>query len=124
MKALSIVAPNGLKIASGQKVLEVRSWVPSVAAGEDLLIVENDIFLRADGQTDDNGRPVAVVKIKNVRPYVESDIPLACASRWAPGYFSWELSEVRPIPPTDLRILAARGIYEVDFAPTRKEVEK
>lgn len=118
MKALSIVAPNGLKIATGQKVLEVRSWLPTIEAGEDLLIVENDIFLRTDGQTDDNGRPVAVVKIKNVRPYVESDIPLACASRWEPGYYSWELTEVRPIKPSDRKVLAARGIYEVDFETT------
>ena len=115
MKALSIVAPNGLKIASGEKIIEVRSWLPTIEVGEDLLIVENDIFLHSEGQKDENGRPVAMVKIKNVREYVEADIPLACASRWEPGYYSWELADVRPIKQTNCKVLAARGIYDVDF---------
>ncbi len=31
------------------------------------------------------------------------------------GYYSWELTEVRAIN-SDKKILAARGIYEVDFS--------
>ena len=50
----------------------------------------------AAGEIDPDGQAVALVKIKNVRPYLESDIPLACASRWEPGYYSWELTDIRP----------------------------
>ena len=56
MKALSIVAPSGLRIANGLKTLEVRRWSPSLRPDEDLLIVENNRFLRADGEEDPDGR--------------------------------------------------------------------
>jgi hypothetical protein len=113
-KALSIVYPSGSKIAAGEKVIEVRSWRPPSDFTEDLLIIENHNFLKVDGEVDPEGRAVAIVRIKNVRPYVESDIPLACASRWEPGYYSWELTDVRPLRG-DEKVLAARGIYEVEL---------
>ncbi len=114
MKALSIVFPSGSKIAKGEKTIEVRSWKPPMDFSGDLLLVENHKFLRRDGETDLNGTPVAIVKIRVVREYLESDIPAACASSWEPGYFSWELFEVRPLF-IDKKILAARGIYEIDL---------
>ncbi|MGZ3775570.1 MAG: ASCH domain-containing protein [Pseudobdellovibrionaceae bacterium] len=113
MKAISIVSPNGSKIAKGEKTIEVRSWLPTIELGHDLLIVENNKFLRADGEIDPDGTPIAIVKIKKVREYLESDIPAACASRWEPGYFSWELEDVRPIQSRS-KVIAARGIYDVD----------
>lgn len=112
--ALSIVHPSGTKIARGEKTIEVRSWQPPADFDGDLLIVENKNFLRADGDVDPEGVPVALVKIKKVRVYEESDIPAACASRWEPGYYSWELFDVRPIH-SSVRVLAARGIYEIDL---------
>lgn len=114
MKAISIVYPNGSKIANGEKTIEVRSWLPTIDLGQDLLIVEIHKFLRADGETDPDGKPVAVVKIKKVREYVKEDIPAACASRWEPEYYSWELEDVRPITSNSM-VTAARGIYDADF---------
>lgn len=113
-KTLSIVFPNGTKIARGEKTIEVRSWQPPVGFSEDLLIVENKKFLRAEGETDPEGIPVALVKIKVVRPFKESDIPAACASRWEAGYFSWELDQVRPLN-CSVKVPAARGIYETEL---------
>jgi len=113
-KALSIVFPGGQKIASGQKIIEVRSWLPPEDLDGDLLIVENHKFLRQEGETDPAGRPVALVKIKKAREYVEADIPAACASRWDPGYYSWELTDVRALNSNE-QVLAARGIYEVEL---------
>lgn len=113
-KALSIVYPSGSKIATGEKTIEVRSWRPPDNFNEDLLIIENNKFLRQEGETDPNGRPVAIVRIRAVRPYIESDIPAACASRWEDGYYSWELMDVRPIT-SNQQVLAARGIYEVNL---------
>lgn len=117
-KALSIVYPSGSKIAAGEKVIEVRSWQPPSDLTEDLLIVENFNFLTEDDKVDPAGRAVAIVRIKNVRPYEESDIPLACASRWEPGYYSWELTDIRPLR-SDEKILAARGIYEVELTESK-----
>lgn len=112
-KALSIVSPNGGRIASGQKTLEVRRWHPHLDPTEDLLIVENERFLHVDGDEDD-GHAVAIVRVRAVRPFVEADIPAACASSYAQGWLAWELTDVRPItPPVPVR--AARGIYQVDF---------
>lgn len=113
-KALSIVYPNGTRIANGEKTIEVRSWLPPESFNEDLLIVENKNFLRQEGEIDPDGTPVAIVKIKNVRPFEESDIPAACATRWEPGYYSWELTNVRKIHSLQ-KTVAARGIYEVEI---------
>ena len=113
MKTLSIVSPNGGRIASGQKTLEVRRWHPYLDPTEDLLIVENGRFLQVDGEEDD-GLAVAIVRVKSVRPFVEADIPAACASSYADGWLAWELTDVRPItPPVPVR--AARGIYQVNL---------
>jgi hypothetical protein len=113
-KALSIVYPGGQKIASGEKSIEVRSWEPPTDLTGELLIVENHKFLRADGEMDPDGRPVAIVRIKCVREFHASDVPAACASRWDPECFSWELTDVQPIQ-SDKKVLAARGIYELDI---------
>ena len=115
MKAISIVSPSGTRIAKGEKTIEVRSWLPTIALGEDLLIVENNNFLRTEGEIDPNGSPVAIVKIKNVREYLASDVSAACASRWEAGYYSWELEDIRPIHSKS-KIIAARGIYEVELS--------
>ncbi len=114
MKALSIVYPGGTKIARGEKTIEVRSWRPPDGFDEELLIVENRKFLREDGEVDPSGVPVAIVKIRRVREFLKEDIPAACASRWEPGYFAWELAEVRPLTGSG-EVMAARGLYEVVF---------
>ncbi len=115
--ALSIVSPNGSKIASGQKTIEVRSWKPPEGFSGDLLIVENYHYLREDGPTDPQGKPVALVKIKNVRPFLAGDMLAACATKWVPGYYSWELTDVRPIKSNET-VLAARDIYKVQLQKT------
>ncbi|WP_080290684.1 ASCH domain-containing protein [Pseudomonas syringae] len=114
MKALSIVRPGGGRIASGEKTLEVRRWHPELDPSEDLLIVENGRFLHTDGDEDNDGVAVAIVRVKAVRPFVLADMEAACASYFENGWLSWELSHLRPVtPPVTIR--AARGIYEVDF---------
>lgn len=77
-------------------------------------IVENHNYLRNEGDIDPAGKVVAIVKIKLTREYVESDIPAAMASRWEPGYYSWELMDIRPVENSKT-VIAARGIYDIDF---------
>lgn len=113
MKALSIVAPGGRRIASGEKTLEVRRWKPAIGADEDLLIVENGRFLRIEGEEDEEGKAVAIVRVGAFRPFVPEDLAAACGSYFEEGWLAWELVDVRPISST-ISIKAARGIYEID----------
>lgn len=114
MKALSIVAPSGLRIANGLKTLEVRRWSPSLRPDEDLLIVENNRFLRADGEEDPDGRAVAIVRIASVRPFQHTDMVAACANYFEEGWLAWELTNIRQITYSK-PVLAARGIYELSI---------
>lgn len=113
-KALSIVSPSGTRIAQGYKTIEVRSWIPDLKLHEDFLIVENDRFLTQEGDSDPNGRAVAIASITSIRPYQPEDIPAACATVWEEGYYAWELSNIRPISNSG-PIKAERGIYSVDL---------
>lgn len=114
IKALSIVSPNGSRIADGRKTIEVRSWLPDINSGEELLIVENKNFLKNDEDSDPFGLAVATVQVSNTRPFVEADIAAACATRFADGYYSWELKNVRKLEHPFM-VVAKRGLYEVDF---------
>ena len=109
IKALSIVRPSGSRIASGEKTLEVRRWKPNFAPSEDLLIVENGRFLYDDGDHEENGIPVAIVKVKTVRSFTLADMETACASYFEDGWFAWELIDIRPVQ-SSTRVIAARGI--------------
>ncbi len=114
IKALSVLAPWGRKIAEGRKTVEVRSWMPhGLTAGEDLLIIENNRPLIQDGDEDPLGRATAMVKILRVRPFLTSDLEASGASRFEPGWYAWELGDVRVV---DLNrpFRAASRIYEVE----------
>lgn len=76
--------------------------------------MENGRFLHTDGDKEDEGIAVAIVRVKAVRPFVLADMRAACASYFEEGWLAWALSDVRPVThPVTIR--AARGIYEVDF---------
>lgn len=112
--ALSIVAPHGRNIAEGRKTLEVRSWQPPQWPLRDLLIVENTRYLREDGQTDPDGRAVALVDVVKVEPWRPDQVEAACSSGWVPGYFAWHLERVRVVVVDCASpVLAARGLYGV-----------
>lgn len=80
MKALSIVSPNGSRIAEGYKTIEVRSWMPNLEINEYFLIVENNRYLHYENEVDEMGRVVAIAKIKNIRKYIVEDMRDACAT--------------------------------------------
>ncbi|MBN9430607.1 MAG: ASCH domain-containing protein [Burkholderiales bacterium] len=117
MLALSIVAPGGQRIAEGRKTLEIRSWRPDHLPVLDLLIVENHKYLTQAGDSDPEGRIVAIVDVLDVRPWREVDVEAACARQWVPGYWAWSLSSVRCVTdPIDA--VAERGLYEMDLVPS------
>lgn len=111
--ALSIVTPNGTRIAEGIKTLEVRSWVPTKLPIKDLLIVENQKFLVKDTD-EEEGVAVALVDVDSIHAWRNDEIEPACATAWDEGYFAWVLSNVRHIKQP-LKVLAKRKIYQVEL---------
>ncbi len=116
MKALSILQPGGTRIATGEKTVEVRDWVPDIPMGEDLLIVETHQPPAEDGEPDPNGRIVAIVKIKAVNPFKISDLGRACALVYEEGQFAWELTDIRAVHPPKGPVSASRNIFDLDIS--------
>ncbi|RZF53099.1 ASCH domain-containing protein [Acinetobacter halotolerans] len=111
--ALSIVAPNGERIAQGLKTLEVRSWLPEELPLRNLVIVENQNYLLKDGD-EEMGRAVALVDIESVHAWQQHEVEAAQASRWAEGYYAWVISNIRPFV-TPIACIAKRRIYLVEL---------
>ncbi len=109
--ALSIVHPAATKIATGHKTLEIRSWKPSAIPLLNLMIVENHRRLDRNSDTDPEGMAVAIIDITGVRDWTEEDAQRD-GNTFAPGYFAWIISNVRPIQ-VPFRIQAERLIYRV-----------
>ncbi|AOY95439.1 hypothetical protein BKK79_27115 [Cupriavidus sp. USMAA2-4] len=111
--ALSIVKPAVDDILSGTKQVEIRSWLPPKIPMRDLVLVQNTIFLRQDGQEDPNGIALAVVDIVGVHDWTP-EIARAQGKQWSAGYVCWELANVRAIDPP-APCVAKRGIYAVEL---------
>lgn len=111
--ALSIVYPAGTRIASGHKTLEIRSWEPPTLPLRNLLIVENRRRLDHDGDTDPDGKAVAVIDIEEVRDWTEADAQKD-GHTYVRGYFAWVISNVRPINDP-MAAPAERLIYQVEI---------
>jgi len=111
MLTLSIVAPNGGRIASGQKTLEIRSWRPPEWPLRDLLIVESKVFLHGEDEVDADGVAVALVDIEAVRPWQPTELKAACWVEWVPDLWAWQVSRVRPIGGA-FRVAARRKLYD------------
>lgn len=112
--ALSIVTPHGGNIASGRKTLEVRSWRPDRLPLLDLAIVENGRVLHEDGDSDPDGRVVALVDVHVVEPWRPDQVDAACSSGWVPGYHAWHLEHVRPVAERPVAP-ARRGLYRIEL---------
>jgi predicted transcriptional regulator len=77
--ALSVVAPSAERIVQGQKTLEIRSWQPQTIPLKNLVIVENQHFLRNKGEQE-IGRALALVDIESIHVWQADEIDAACAS--------------------------------------------
>ena len=84
-----------------------------MGAQDDLLIIENGVFLNNEGDEDHAGRIVAIVRVAGTRPFVPADIGPACASYFEEGWLAGELVDVRPVASSQL-VKAALGIYELE----------
>ena len=124
--ALSIVSPSVQNILAGEKVVEIRRWLPPEIPFLNLVLVENEIYLTEDGQEDPNGLARAVVDITGVHAWTREEAESQGVA-WIPDYICWELSNVRCIVPS-IPCVARRKIYKINidrvstflkaFAPT------
>lgn len=114
IKAISIVAPGGTKIARGEKTLEIRRWKPDLRENEDLLIVENKKFLTQELEVDPDAMAVAIVTIGKVRAFIRDDMKAACASYYEDGWLAWEIENIRPIAHA-FKARAERKIYWLNY---------
>jgi hypothetical protein len=114
LPALSVVRPWGTKIATGEKTVEVRRWSPTTVPLR-VLLVENDRLLPA-GESDDDGRAVAMVTIASVREWTP-DLAAAACAEWEAGWLAWMLEEVKAIAEP-FRVRADRKIYELTIDAT------
>lgn len=113
--ALSIVAPGGDLIRSGNKTLEIRKWRPDVLPLRDLLIVQNSIWLSGSGLAEDpHGRAVALVDIDSISAWREEDLAAAGGSEWERGCLAWRITNVRLID-CEMQVPAKLRIYEVEL---------
>lgn len=115
MLALSIVSPNGANIAAGRKTLEIRTWRPPQLPLRDLLIIENEIYLTDERDTDPAGIAVAVVDIAAVEAWRPWQLQEACARQWTPDMWAWQVTRVRPIRGR-FPLPARRKLYEVEIS--------
>lgn len=82
--------------------------------GGDQRTLTNDRCLRADGEEDQDGRAVAIVRIASVRPYLHTDVAAACANYFEKGLLVWDLTNIRQITYSN-SVLATRGIFELSI---------
>ena len=111
--ALSIVSPSVQRILAGEKIVEIRRWLPPELPFFDLVLVENEIYLTEEGQEDPNGLARAVVDIIGVHEWTCAEAESQGVD-WMPNYVCWELSNVRPIVPP-IPCVAKRKIYKIDL---------
>ena len=111
--ALSIVSPSVQRIVAGEKVVEIRRWLPPKIPFLDLVLVENEIYLTEEGQEDPNGLARAIVDVTGVHEWAREEAESQGVA-WIPNYVCWELSNVRRIEPP-IPCVARRKIYKIDI---------
>jgi hypothetical protein len=110
--ALSIVAPAVDDIRAGRKRVEIRSWAPPQLPLVDLVLVQNRVYLREDGQADPHGVALARVDVIGVQDWTP-EAARAQGKTWCPGYMCWELANIRAIDPP-FACVARRGVYALE----------
>lgn len=108
--ALSIVTPAVQRIIRGAKRTEIRSWRPISVPLRNLALMENENYLRIEG-AEEEGLLRAVADVVGVHAWTQEEA-LADRKTWEPGYFAWELANVRELP-VPIACIAKRRLYEL-----------
>jgi len=117
-KALSVIEPFGDLIITGQKTLEIRSWIPQELPLKNVVLVQNVKRLSEDLE-EDVGSALGLIDIDGFHPWAESDLSKSGCDSFTDGYYAWEISNRRPFLAKP-KILAKRKIY--NLAPQENEI--
>ena len=109
MKAISIKQPWLALIMSGEKTLEIRSWRTNVRG--DVLLCASVAPKILDLPT---GQALCIATIINCRQFLPDDAKKSCCD-YSPGLFAWELSNIRPIAP--FQVKGKLNFYQVELPP-------
>ena len=108
------MAPSVQRIVAGEKIVEIRRWLPPEIPLRNLVLVENEIYLTEEGQEDPNGLARAIVDITGVHEWTLEEAKSQGVA-WSSNYVCWELSNVRRIEPP-IPCVARRKIYKIDIS--------
>lgn len=113
MKALSVKQPFANLVASGEKLIETRTWATRYRG--DLLIVSSKL-----PRIEPAGYALCIVRLVDCRPMTRADEDRACC-RLYPRAQAWILDDLRPLDKI-FRVRGRQGIYEVDYEPGNGEL--
>lgn len=128
MKAISIRQPWASLIASGQKSIETRVWIPRNRDGAPyrgpLLVCAGSALPHADqlGHPDQQlprGIALCIVDLVDTRPMTQADEAAACCSVY-PRAQAWVLRNIRPVEPFSVK--GVLGLFEVDVPKIPRQV--
>lgn len=117
-QAISILNPAVENILNGSKSIEIRSWHPETMPLNNVILVQNEKYLK--NQMDvDFGVAMAIVDFVSVREWLYEDYlrqnqDTTLNKPWFSGYFVWEIKNVRPLHKP-IPCLARKGIYTLDL---------
>ncbi|EAA4385184.1 ASCH domain-containing protein [Salmonella enterica subsp. enterica serovar Enteritidis] len=117
-QAISILTPAVENIINGSKSIEIRSWYPETMPLKNVILVQNDKYLK--NQSDiDHGMAMAIVDFVSVRnwsyeDYLKQNQETTLNKPWSPGYYVWEIKNVR-ILKKSVPCVARKGIYTIDL---------
>ena len=122
MKALSIHPAFAGLIFSGEKTIEVRSWLTDYRG--DILICSTAKKLKDTIP----GHALCVVKLADVQPFTKKHMKAACmpAGAFQPGLYAWMLEDLRIIRPIPVKGKLSLWNFdgEIEYLPEPKSKEE
>lgn len=117
-QAISILSPAVENIMNGSKSIEIRSWKPGIIPLNNVVLVQNKKYLK-NQYDEDFGVALAIADFVSVREwsyedFLRQDENTTLSKSWAPGYFVWEIENVRPLKRA-VECVARKGIYILDL---------
>lgn len=117
-QAISILNPAVENIINGSKSIEIRSWKPDTIPLKNVVLVQNEKYLKNQHDLD-CGVALAVVDFVSVREwsyeeFLKQNANTTLNKKWTPGYFIWEIENVRPLKKT-VDCIAKKGIYLLEL---------
>ncbi|MHA3383884.1 hypothetical protein ACX1GN_03735 [Yersinia enterocolitica] len=117
-QAISILDPAVENIINGSKSIEIRSWHPEALPLKNVILVQNEKYLKNQSD-EDVGIALAIVDFVSVRElsyeeFLKQNKNTILNKTWAPGYFIWVIENVRPLK-IPVACLARKGIYTLNL---------